>query len=325
MQPNAEFLNYSRKKAFMVSGKIVPVRLNESVLPASIYGDTPYLTTPFATTLSRTVQDEVSCLLAALLMQTGAAEMGTYFRIDAYLDPTHGSGRLSILEVTTQYVDGWGIALNLSRAAGRRPQLAPVDFPRLWVLDNSRYRSEIELDVREITLATNGELAPRVIDAEEYVTNELAYWYGWKAPEGEQILPSRGRFLEDKRHLYELAKTWQGEQVYIPSLYMIDETPWDALPFPVVCKNRRKNVGIYGNVALCRSRADTGKYARRAYERGEAVAQVYSHPFLLQDRYPTQLEILCIGIKPTTGYLLVGDPDTFVLNDRAKHGPLFLL
>ena len=305
----------------ITTSSFAPVTLREDLLPASIYGDAPYRTVPLCVQMPIVMQAEIQRFLQALLAQGGCAEEGTYFRIDAYLN----RGVLWVLEVTTQYIDGWGIALNLLRASGN-PITLPPAFPSVWVLDNPLYRPEIELDAREIALATAGVLEPHIVTPEVFDTrDDLVYWYGWKAPDHVRIRPAYGRFLEDKIHLQRLSSTWSGDRVQIPPTYMIDERSWDDLPFPVVCKNRRKNVGVYGNVALCQTRADTGKQARRAYERREAVAQAFVEPYRYDDVRPTQLEILCIGTKPVTGYILQGDPNAFVLNDRAAHGPLILL
>ncbi len=299
----------------------VPVTLSEDLLPTSIYGDAPYNTVPLCVQIPFVMQAEIQRFLQALLVQSGCDEEGTYFRIDAYLH----RGSLWVLEVTTQYIDGWGIALNLLRACGRPITLPPV-FPALWVLDNPLYRPEIELDAKEIALATAGVLNPSIITPDAFgLHDDLVYWYGWKAPDDPRIRPAHGRFLEDKIQLQRLSSIWSGDLVQIPPTYTIDERSWADLPFPIVCKNRRKNVGVYGNVSLCRTKADIGKQARRAYERCEAVAQVFVEPYRYDDVRPTQLEILCIGTKPVTGYLLQGDPDTFVLNDRVAHGPLILL
>lgn len=315
---------------------VAPVSLNERLLPSSIYGDAPYRHVPLAVYVSRTMQEGITQLLRALLQKTGLSEEGTYFRVDAYLDADPSLQTLWVLEVTAQYVDGWGIALNLLRASSEPPPPS-LDFPSTWVLDNPLYRPEVELDVREIAFATAGEVRPRVVTPEEMQEgDDPIYWYGWKAPSEPRIRPAHGYLLEDKIHLHRLSRGYVGEHqvsgtlpsmrsVRIPSMYTYEHCAWNDLPFPIVCKNRRKNVGVYGNVALCRTKTDTGKHARRAYERGEAVAQAYVEPYRHDTSRPTQLEILCIGTKPVTGYLLQGDPETFVLNDRVAHGPLFLL
>lgn len=277
--------------------------------------------TSWAIALSSILLAEVQRFLKAFLAEQNLSEEGTYFRLDAYFDPSQQ--KLYILEVTTQYIDGWGIALNLMRAFGMTPELDPA-FPRIWVLDNPAYLPEIQLDAAEIALATKGRVHPRIIRPEESEgMTEPLYWYGWKAPEDARIRPAHGSFLEDKALLQRFSQSWSSPHVTIPPLFLSRDCAWDDLPFPVVCKNRRKNVGVYGNVAFCMTAADTGKQALRAYRREEAVAQQLVMPHLLEGR-PTQVEILCMGTKPVAGYLLHGDPDSRVLNDRVEHGPLLI-
>ncbi len=86
-------------------------------------------------------------------------------------------------------------------------------------------------------------------------------------------------------------------------------------------KNRRKNRGIWGNVAF-RGEAGDEKRLAKAYATGQVVAQERIHPLRLGDR-PIQIEVLCVGSTPTIGYVLRGDPETLILNDRVEHGPLF--
>ena len=297
------------------------VALNTAILPASIFGDAPFRFTDWSVELPRTIVEEISALLKTFLDEMGCAPEGTFFRIDAYFDPQ--AETISILELSTQYVDGWGIGLCLSRAAGRPLSLTHA-FPKTWVLDNPSYGPEIELECREIALASDGVTQPRFIQPEQLDGEAPVYWYGWRAPQEERFQPAHGYALEDKINLLRLSRRWQGQHVLIPTLVTTEECAWEDLVLPVVFKNRRKNKGIYGNVAFSDTPEGQGKSAQRAYRRGEAVAQAAVEPFRIEG-CPTQIEILCAGTLPITGYLLLGDPDTRVLNDRVQHGPLFFL
>ncbi len=195
---------------------VCPVRLDRSVLPASIFGEAPFRVTDWSVTVPASVVAELQELLQGLVGIAGyTIASGMYFRVDAYLDPL--LERLWILEVSTQFVDGWGIAACLARAAGR-PAVLSHNFPTTWVYDNPNYLPEVSLDAREIARATDGRCRPVPVPAEDFVPSGAdIYWYGWGG-EGTAVRhPLLGCELEDKMHLARLSRQWKGCEVHIPA------------------------------------------------------------------------------------------------------------
>lgn len=297
-------------------------QLNASVIAPCIYASAHHRTTTLGAVVSSSVQDELRCLLRQLLDVAGVGSEGTFFRVDAYPD---ASGLLNVLEVNAHFVDGWGTALNLARAAGYRVALDPTCFPRLWTSEEDVYLPELQLTHDELARygVQGGGQPPRIIERREALNgaNEPVYWYGRfrRFDESPHIRPASGDRLDDKGLLSDLSLLWEGNEVLVPMTYGCEVASWDELPRAVVFKPRRK----YDTNSPVQFRSDIGRgrEARQAYDEGETVAQEVLTRYLVANR-PVQLVIMCAGTEPLTGYLQHADEGTRIINDDSEHGPL---
>lgn len=285
--------------------------LDTSILPDSIYGEAPYRYQPTGVVLDACVREELSALLAAYLRTCGCAAHGTYFRIDAYFDLE--KGYLWILEINALFVDGWGTALNLSRAAGYPVRVRPRSFPSTWTTEDPAYLPELRLACEELRLAT-GERFEVTETPEKH-----AYRYGRSRSHATDMLD----VLEDKLALTTFSREWCGTRVHVPKGYSAMEHRFDELSSlrgGLVFKHRFKR---NNREVVCFS-DQAGKGVRRAYGEKLMIAQEVVQPWKLNGR-PTQLVLLAVGSEPVTGYLLCGELDERILTDRGIHGPLIFV
>lgn len=106
-----------------------------------IYRDTPHRTTPFGAVVRSDAASEMLEFIQQYASFIGAGR-NPYFRLDVYV----AGGKLWVLEVNAAFVDGWGIALNLSRAVGRTISQNELTFPRCFAMHGSLdYLPEMEL------------------------------------------------------------------------------------------------------------------------------------------------------------------------------------
>ena len=292
--------------------------LEQGALPASIYAGSSFRSTNVGAVLSASVRDDIEFLLCHLLELAGADEDGTYFRLDLY---PLADGRFAVIEANAHFVDGWGTALALSRAAGF-PVRVDGGFPMRWTTCHDVYEPELELAARELVLA--GVADASVVDWDECLNGDVrpAYWYGRFRREGsfDHILPRNGAMLDDKIWLaYSSGLFGDGDTLVVPKCYWRDVCHWSAIPNDVVFKRRVKTEDRH--VVKFRDQIGRGKSMRKAYERGEVLAQTFVDPFLREDR-PVQFVVLCQGTNPITGYVQFADPGTRIINDACMHGPL---
>lgn len=292
--------------------------LNSSIVAPCIYGTARHRTTTLGAVLSGALRDELRRLLLQLLDVAGVDEEGTFFRIDAYPDT---DGRLHVLEVNAHFVDGWGTALNLARAAGCRMSLDTARFPRLWTSEEDIYLPELKLARDE--LARLGVADPRAIGWREAMNGfeEPVYWYGRfrRFDDYPYMRPAAGDRLDDKGLFTELSLLWEGDEVLVPMTYGCELTSWDELPRNVVFKPRRK----YDADLPVQFRSDIGRGREicQAYEDGNVIAQEVLTRHLMNNR-PIQLIVMCVGVEPVTGYLQHAGEGVRIINDDSEHGPL---
>ncbi len=111
-------------------------------------------------------------------------------------------------------------------------------------------------------------------------------------------------------------------------MYSVENSRWEDVPTDVVFKFREK----YGersrearySVAR-RAQVGKGKFMRKCYNEGSAIAQDYLDPLRFEDGSATQAIIMCSRAVPVVGYLQVAPQGIFVINDKtASKGVLVL-
>src|SRR3989338_7094869 len=190
----------------MVVMRVERFSLDESVLPRSVYRDPfkgyeiAHKTTSWGLVLEDEVQDET----------------GAFF------------DKLLILEVNVETQDGWGVALNLVRAAGVKVEIPPdADMPGEFIDYGDGHRAEFELACQELAL-----LGCKAAIKEGELNPDPWFWgIPWSIPKHE---------LDDKMYLARFASTWQGESVLVPKMYHRDEVPWEEIPEDVIFKFGKK-------------------------------------------------------------------------------------
>lgn len=244
-----------------------------------------------------------------------------YLRVDIY-PSTKG---LAVLEVNTAFVDGWGIALNLSRAIGEATETDGL-FPDRFGLVEEQYRPELTLLLGE--LAVRGQVKTSLETREEPSSQEGApiYVYGRLATTEPLVLPRNGRALDDKRLLARFSRAWNGQAVYVPETFTAEAgNDWQDIPPDVYLKFVDKSSEA---AQAARFSVQAGKpqgkapFLRRAYQAGKLIAQREVRPWqeIVNGLSRTvQLVVLTKG-DFMTGYVQYGRGP--IINDNSIHGPL---
>ena len=279
--------------------------LNKEIIPERIYKAEKHLVVSTGIEIEFSVQEELRRFLREYLLFIGAPEP-TYLRIDAF----PRGDCIDIIEVNVELREGWGVGLNLARAAGL-PVTVPagVRLPERFICYSDAYREEFELAQGEFLL----------LGQNVHIT-------AWR-PEICQRASELA--LDDKLHLARFAKVWRSALVRIPSMYVYPDVQYDEVPEHVVFKFRQKMgrlADTAGYSVITRSDPRFRKRIRTWYTDGDMIAQHRVAQMLLEDDSPVQCIIMCAGTEPVTGYLQVAPPDTFVINDKsARKGPLVFL
>lgn len=173
--------------------------LDRVIVAPSIYGDFPHL----VTNLSLVIEDEVKKELGRFMQKYGAFldAQDKYFRIDLYFD----GDSVYVIEANVEVADGWGVALNLLRAAGCKP-CKKAKFPNLIpTFPDDPRETEFRLAVNEFAL----------LGVEASV----------------KVLPERTFDpLDNKLHLARFSDVWKGQRVKIPRLYWKGNAAWEDVP-----------------------------------------------------------------------------------------------
>lgn len=286
--------------------------LNPEVLASTVYLNYPHRTTRSGIVIGQDVRDEVGEFLGQFIASMAAPD-GLFFRIDVFIQ-THG---LQIIEVNVELQDGWGVGLNLLRAAGQ-PLEIPVGtrMPGQFVDHGDGHTKEFVLACYELKrLGRNCTI----------VNKSRSFGHGLPPLEPKRSFPRKSEW-DSKIYLARFSDKWLGKRVGIPAMYCHETTPWEAVPDNVVFKFCHKH-GPEAERAkysvIPRDRAGKAKFIRRCYLDGSLVAQQRIEPACLPDGRAVQAVILCSGTNAVTGYLQVADRETFIINDRtASCGPL---
>jgi len=241
-----------------------------------------------------------------------------YFRVDAYIH----DGVLWILEVNTAFVDGWGVALNLSRASGIKIIENDLDFPIDFATEDDVYLPELELTVDEINQLRR--LKRQVVPFKKRGLYERStYVYGHCGNKNRtDIEPYNGVALDDKRHLAAFSTFWNDTSVRIPPMYVDQTTPWTDLPEDIVLKFSDKASPLAKSMresVLFGKPSGKAKFWRRSYQEGDVIAQKIVEP-LKHRGLNSQLVILAIGHTPVAGYVQFSERR--IVNDNSIHGPI---
>lgn len=293
--------------------------LRHEIIAPVIYGTSPHHVTGRGVVVSRNVRTELQALLAAFSRANGAERL-PYYRVDAYFD----ENTLWVLEINAAFVDGWGTALNLSRASG----VSIVEwtklqfFPRSFATTDPRYLPELQLMVDE--LKSMGMCGHRIVPW-SFDQTESTYVYGRAGTkEAPNTVPYDGLRLDDKLNLGLFSRSWSGRCVKIPTHYFEPADTWDEIPTNAILKFCDK-----GSDESRRARASvfigkpSGKasFLKGCYREKKMLAQSRVEPS--QDGgMNCQLVILAIGDTPITGYVQYSDKE--IINDDSVHGPLVI-
>jgi hypothetical protein len=280
-----------------------------------IYGEKPHLTTGMGVNISPDLYLELCAFLRSFNKFVGVEKI-PYYRIDAYFDEKS----LWILEINASFVDGWGIALNLSRAAGIYVDRIRLDFPKRFKTTNAVYFPELSLFVDE--LKVRGISDTEIVDNTEK-DQELTYVYGRVGSKDKPyIFPYDGLRLDNKLNLGLFSRDWDGTIVKVPKHYIERFEDWEKIPKEVVlkfcdkgseeCKRAKQSV-------LFNKPAGKSPFLKRCYKEEILLAQEIIEP----KRYNgenCQLIILAVENAPVTGYVQYSREN--IINDNSIHGPL---
>ncbi len=296
--------------------------LKSELVAPNIYGRYLHRTTDLGVLVPEEHRSELRRFLHEFLRFSGYPEKGVYLRVDAFMN----QGQLQIIEINAHFVDGWGIALNLARAAGRPVELNGASFPEIWTTSNEIYRPELELACQELTLQG---YRCRTMPYDEVLqrTDTEVYWYGRfnRYRDYPLVRPTFGQDLDNKYNLARFSWQWESALVEIPLYYSQEVTDWDELPRNVVfkfCDKAGPEVARARSSVLYRDQIGKGKFVRQCYRAETAVAQEVIRPTRLDDGSLTQLIVMAAGSEPLTGYLQVVPAGTRIINDNSTHGPL---
>jgi hypothetical protein len=282
--------------------EFIQLDLDRTKLAASVYRGTSHRTSPWGLIVEQEVKRELEEFLKAF-MSFVQCPLDSFLRLDAFPTPRG----LTIIEINVELQDGWGVALNLLRAAALPLEIpAGIAMPERFVDYGDGHREELELACSELSL-----LAHSCSVVEQLL------------PEG--MHPEKSEW-DSKMYLARFRHFWAGQHVQVPMMYSVDFASWESIPPNVVLKFTHKygpESASAGFSVLSREKAGKGRFLRRCYADGKLVAQEKATPALLEDGSVAQVVILCSGSYPITGYTQVAAPRTFVINDRTGAvGPL---
>lgn len=291
----------------------VDFSLDQSIVAPVIYGAFRHYTTGKGIALSRDVAGELKHFLSEFNSLVGTTQP-PYYRIDAYFDENF----LWILEINAAFVDGWGTALNLSRASGVAVDTSGLNFPQHFATKDAVYLPELELLTRELKLFG---IDARVTDSPNGA--EPVYIYGRvEMHERLHVLPHDGIRLDNKINLGLLSRRWEGNRVKIPRHYINRFQLWEEIPQEAVlkfcdkggdaCKSARQSV-------IFQKPSGKAPFLRKCYAEEVLLAQNFVRP-MKQGKDNCQLVILVIGNEPITGYVQYSQRQ--IINDDSTHGPL---
>jgi len=278
------------------------MRLNDAVVATSIYDEMPHLVESVGLTLPADIVAELQRFMSEFATFTRIRDLSEKcFRLDLYFDGT----TVFLIEINVEVADGWGVSLNLLRAADKtlRPKvvgLFPIIIPTF----------PGDLRATEFNLACSEFL--RYGHLTEVVLN-----------------PSRVHDeLDNKKYLTRFAQVWKGGLVKVPKTYSVEVCPWENVPEDVYLKFTDKfcpeaTKARYS--AKPRRELGRAKQMRGLYLEGRAIAQERIEPYRLPDNRQVQAVVMFLGVIPVTGYIQIAEPERQVINDKGtKKGVLVL-
>lgn len=272
--------------------------LDRAIVAPSIYGDFPH----FVTDLLLVIENEVKTELGRFVREYAAFldAQDKYFRIDLYFD----GDRVYVIEVNVEVADGWGVALNLLRAAGRT-LFERTTFP---------------------TAFTTFPDDPRVTEF-KLAVNEFAIL---GATSSIEVLPVRTLDpLDNKLHLARFSNMWVGERVRIPRLYWNGNAAWEDVPQDVYLKFADKFCAeAIRSRYSAKPRLELGKakQMQQLFAEGNAIAQERVNPSLTACGKQVQAVAMCSGSQVVTGYIQVAPAERSIINDKGtEKGALIFL
>lgn len=294
-------------------------RMQAHWVAPNIYGDMQHHTTNLGCVIPKTIRRELESLLKQFNQLVGARRT-PYYRIDAYFDPR--DGLITILEINASFVDGWGTALNLARAAGIRVPSESLTFPNRLATTDWVYLPELQLfrdELREL-----GHDGHSIVEW-TYDDSQPIYVYGRVREVYDNVFPYDGLRLDNKLNLAQLSRRWQGRYVHIPRHFVSGKSNWDDIPGDAVLKFCNKN-----SIACQRARWSVcfgkpkGKapFLRQCYREESLLAQEHITPASDGGIHNCQLVIMAIGNKVMTGYVQFSPKR--LINDNSTHGPLMI-
>ena len=272
--------------------------LNRPMVAPSIYGDFPHFVTNLSLVIEREIKIELTKFIQEYATFLGAQEK--YFRIDLYFDQDY----VYVIEVNVEVADGWGVALNLLRAAGCVP-IQGVTFPAVFpTFPDDPRETEFRLAVKEFALLNQNssvEVFPeRVFDP-----------------------------LDNKIYLARFSDVWGGQRVKIPRLYWSGNATWEDIPQNVYLKFADKfcaeaKKSRYS--AKPRSELGRAKQMRQLFREGRAIAQERVSPSLTVCGKQVQAVVMSSGLQVVTGYIQVAPANRTIINDKGtEKGVLIFL
>lgn len=272
--------------------------LDRAIVASSIYGNSPHLVTD----LSLVIEAEIRAELERFMQEYAAFlnAQDKYFRVDLYFD----RDQVYVIEVNVEMADGWGVALNLLRAAGCRPcesATFPTTFP---TYPGDPRETEFSLAVEEFALlgarASVKELPERTFDP-----------------------------LDNKLHLARFSDVWEGQRVKIPRLYWNGNAAWEDVPQDVYLKFADKFcIEAIKSRYSAKPRSELGKakQMKHLFTEGRAIAQERVSPSLTTCGKQVQAVAMCSGSQVVTGYIQVATAERNVINDKGtEKGVLIFL
>lgn len=296
--------------------------VDRSIVAPVIYGSMPHQTTATGVILSKQVRKEL-CNFLETLQTTSGLPLWTYYRIDAYFSVKECC--LFILEINAAFVDGWGTALNLSRASGIPVPKGSLIFPEHFAAQNQVYLPELQLLQDELEALGDNQHSIVPWDPEKYRgTKQTLYLYGKvSSADYPNIFPGDVE-RDNKMHLARLSQRWIGNYVHIPRHFTIDDTSWEDIPENAVlkfCDKESDACQRAGSSVLFGKPRGKAPFLSRCYRNGELLAQEYIAPEK-KDGMNCQLIIMGSLCDPICGYVQYSPRR--LINDDSIHGPLLI-
>lgn len=263
------------------------------------------------------VRWELEDFLKAYIEFLWLGDKKAFFRIDSYFD----QNRLYILDVNASFVDGWGNAINFTRAVWEEVwEILNWYFPKNFFLQEEVYRPEFELAISEVWMQTWENF--QEIDELNSMMSTYIYWNlrGWK--ETENVYPFNWIKNDDKRNLARFSKIWRWDLVKIPVFITPkDEQDFYKIPDDVVLKIASKNdIDESWRNKVFVWKKTIWKRWRNLWNTWILVAQTLQNPQKNDNWENTQAIILTAWANAIAWY--VQNSTRSIINDSSVQSPL---